>query len=106
MNTKKIFVYVLLILGLFTAVYAAGDCDGLAEINKTINKIINLVVYVGGGLATLAATVVGIMMFNAEDPAQKDHLKERLKYIVIGLVIIVVAPMVVKYILGTPTCTP
>ena len=74
--------------------------DEISEIESTIGKVTNLVSAIGGAIAVLAATVVGVMMFQAKDPSERDQLKERLKYIIVGLVIIVVAPQVVKYILG------
>ncbi len=74
--------------------------DEISDIEATIGKVTNLVSAIGGAIAVLAATVVGVMMFQAKDPSERDQLKERLKYIIVGLVIIVVAPQVVKYILG------
>ncbi len=97
MKAKTLLAVLSIALLLAPVAFAQGE---ECEIINTVGKITNLVMAVGGGLAILALTLVGVMMFNASDPAQKDHLKERLKYIIIGLVIIIVAPMVVKYILG------
>lgn len=116
MRIKNIFMIFAMFLLVAPMALAADDdsndlepCEAeVSDIVKVINRITSLVVYVGGSLAVLAATVVGIMMFNAHDPTQKDNLKERLKYIIIGLVIIVVAPLIVKYVMGSAfnACSP
>lgn len=96
MNKKLLIAIALVAMFTIPVVFA----DEIAEIESTINKVTNLVSAIGGAIAVLAATVVGVMMFQAKDPSERDQLKERLKYIIIGLVIIVVAPQIVKYILG------
>ena len=85
-----------------TAVLAqANSADAAAAITTQIEGITNIVLAVAGGLAVLAAIVVGVMMFQAKDPAERDQLKDKLKYIIIGLVIIVVAKPVVSTILSS-----
>ena len=92
---KAIFVFAVLALMLAPAAFAAeGD-----DIKASIERVTTLVSLIGGALAILAMSVIGVMMFNAKDPSERDQLKERLKYVVIGLVIIVVAPQVVRYLL-------
>jgi type IV secretory pathway VirB2 component (pilin) len=95
---KTIFLLAVLALMLAPAAFAA-DCaeDDFA---CRIGNVTNLVSIIGGALAVLALTVVGVMMFNAKDPSERDQLKDRLKYIIIGLVVIVLAPQVVKYLLN------
>ncbi len=101
MKVTKILVSLMLMsIVLAPAVVAQEEC----AIFDTIQRVTTLVMTIGGALAVLALTFVGIMMFNASDPAEKDRLKERLKYIIMGLVIIVVAPMIVNYILGQGAC--
>ena len=94
---KKLLIAIALVAMIALPVVLA---DEIGEIEETINKVTNLVSAIGGAIAVLAATVVGVMMFQAKDPSERDQLKERLKYIIVGLVIIVVAPQVVKYIIG------
>lgn len=96
MNKKLLIAIALAAMFVIPVVLA----DEITEIESTINKVTNLVSAIGGAIAVLAATVVGVMMFQAKDPSERDQLKERLKYIIIGLVIIVIAPQIVKYILG------
>ena len=92
---KAIFVFAVLALMLAPAAFAAeGD-----DIKASIERVTTLVSIIGGAIAILAMSVVGVMMFNAKDPAERDQLKERLKYIIVGLVIIVVAPQVVRFLL-------
>lgn len=94
---KALFAMSLLLVVLSTGVLAAE----VEDIQATIGKITTLVSAIGGGLAVLAATIVGVMMFQAKDPSDRDQLKEKLKYIIIGMVVIVIAPKVVSYVLGT-----
>jgi type IV secretory pathway VirB2 component (pilin) len=94
---KKLLIAMALVAMIAAPIVLA---DEISEIEATIGKVTNLVSAIGGAIAVLAATVVGVMMFQAKDPSERDQLKERLKYVIVGLVIIVVAPQVVKYILG------
>ncbi len=96
MKGKLLFIIALVALMVMPIVLAA---DAEAEICGTVSKIIDLVRIVGGAIAVLAITVVGVMMFQAKDPTERDQLKEKLKYVIIGLVVIVIAPMIVGYIL-------
>lgn len=101
---KTIFLFAVLALVIVPAVMAK-DCkpykDSQPEeyIKCTIGNVTNLVSLVGGAVAILALSVIGVMMLSTKDPAERDQLKERLKYVIIGLVIIVVAPQIVGMII-------
>jgi type IV secretory pathway VirB2 component (pilin) len=101
----KLFILVALALMLAPAVMAK-DCSGFEDsepdeyIKCTIDNVTNLVSIIGGAVAILALTVIGVMMLTTNDPSERDQLKERLKYVMIGLVIIVVAPQIVGMIIG------
>ncbi len=107
MKGKTIFVFLLMVLFISPMVLAeegqqiTKDNEDMQDIGRTIRRVIDLVSLIGGGIAVLAASVVGIMMMQTNDPAEKDMLKERLKYIIIGLIIIAVAPQIVKLVLPT-----
>ena len=102
---SKLFILAVLALMLAPAVMAA-DCSVYEDsqpdeyIKCTIGNVTNLVSIIGGAVAVLALTVIGVMMLSTKDPSERDQLKERLKYVIIGLVIIVVAPQIVKVIIG------
>lgn len=65
-------------------------------IQEKINLIVNLLTMVAGGLAVVAAIVLGIMFFNSSDPGEKDKLAQKLKMLVVGIVIIALANPIVK----------
>ncbi len=95
MNAKILVAFALFALLAAPAVLA----DDMQDIKDAVGRVTTLVSTIGGAIAILAMTVVGVMMFQAKDPSEKDQLKERLKYIIIGLVLIVVAPQIVRVIM-------
>lgn len=77
---------------------AASAC---AEIKSKILTVINFLTFIAGGVAVIAAIVVGIMFMYAGDPSEKDKLGGRLKALVIGIVIVALANPIVRLLLGS-----
>ncbi len=90
MNWKLVFMCVML-FGMFAVGVLAQDAQ--ADIVSTICVVKDLVMAIGGVVGVIAIAVVGIMMMYTTDPAEKNQLKTRLGYIIIGTILIVVAPM-------------
>ena len=109
MKGKQLFFAFLLMLFVLPMAFAQeNDIDKIKltddqqeafdAIEKRINLVTKLVSMIGGAIAALAAGIVGIMMMQTKDPSERDQLKERLKYIIMGGVLIAVAPWIVNFI--------
>ncbi len=82
--------------------FEGGNLDGVegvAEVTSMISRIIALVQYTAGGVAVLLLAITGIQFMGARDPVDKKQLGDRLKYILIGLAIVVLSFPIVKLIL-------
>jgi uncharacterized BrkB/YihY/UPF0761 family membrane protein len=97
MNWKLVFMCVM-IFGMFAVGVLAQTDEEIIE--QKIESVTSLVSLLGGAIGVLALTVIGVMMMYTTDPAEKNQLKERLKYVIIGTVLIVVAPYVISYLLA------
>jgi uncharacterized BrkB/YihY/UPF0761 family membrane protein len=87
-----------MIFGMFAVGVLAQTDEEIIE--QKIESVTSLVSLLGGAIGVLALTVIGVMMMYTTDPAEKNQLKERLKYVIIGTVLIVVAPYVISYLLA------
>jgi len=65
-----------------------------------IEQIANLITIIAGIIAVIAIVITGIMMAMSDDPESRNKLKDKLKYIIFGLVLIVLARMIVQFIVG------
>ena len=106
MNTAKIWMVFVLALVLMPAVLAdcsnpASEAEACTCIKDKITTIINLLTLVAGGVAVIAAIIVGIMFMNAGDPSEKDRLGARLKALIIGIVIVALANPLVRLLFGS-----
>ncbi|RLE38098.1 hypothetical protein DRJ17_04990 [Candidatus Woesearchaeota archaeon] len=100
-------VLLVLIAFPFVSAQVEGNLTGDAlvacqKINSVINTITLLVMSIGGGLAVLILIITGIMFMNAKDPTDKDKLGSKMRSVIIGLVIILVAPWIVQMIFTKP----
>ena len=104
----KIWMVCLLALVLLPAVLAQADCSNPATeaeacscIKDKITTIINLLTLVAGGVAVIAAIIVGIMFMNAGDPSEKDRMGGKLKALIVGIVIVALANPMVRLLFGS-----
>lgn len=74
--------------------------DDVQQVTSKLLKIIHLLQYLASFLAAIAAIIVGIMFMLAKDPSEKRQNGERLKAIIIGLVIVVLSIPLVNLIVG------
>ena len=68
-------------------------------IKTKLKKIINMLQYIAGFIAAIAAVITGIMFMSARDPSEKRQVGDRLKSIIIGLVIVVLSIPIVNLII-------
>lgn len=70
------------------------------EMLKPVMKIYNLIKYAASFIAGIVFLIAAItFMTSAGDPKKRDTAKSMAMYVVIGLVVIWVAPLTVNYIL-------
>ena len=65
-----------------------------------VEQIANLITLIAGVLGVLAIVITGIMMAMSDDPESRNKLKDKLKYIIFGLILIFAAKFIVAIILG------
>ena len=96
--------------GVEQSVSGTGKCDTSAS-NSTINsklstviKIISLVV----GVAAVIMIIVGGFKYitSAGDPAKVSSAKDTILYAIIGLIIVAMAQMIVRFVLKKATAPP
>jgi type IV secretory pathway VirB2 component (pilin) len=75
--------------------YNPQDC-----IVAKVEQIANLVTLIAGVIAVIAMVITGIMMAMSDDPESRNKLKDKLKYIIFGLVLIFAARFIVAIIIG------
>ncbi|MEC8339027.1 MAG: pilin [Nanoarchaeota archaeon] len=70
------------------------------EITSPITKIYNLVKYVATAIASLMLLFSGIIfMTSGSDKNKRDNAKDMATYVIIGLIVIWVAPILISYLM-------
>lgn len=109
-NKSLVILCLLLFCAINPAVFAALDFDGelTAEEEDTFDAILAPVMKVYQFIK-YAATIIGVLMLvfagisfatSGGDTAQKERAKDTAMGVVIGLILIWVAPLIVEYLLG------
>jgi hypothetical protein len=82
---------------------SGGDCndpDG-PSVNKTINVAINIISLVAGVIAVVMIIVSGFKYVTSQgDASEISNSKKTLIYAIVGLVVVVFAQFIVKYVLA------
>jgi succinate dehydrogenase/fumarate reductase cytochrome b subunit len=77
------------------------DKDAFDEILEPVMKIYNLVKYSATVLAVVVLLFAGVIyMTSGSNPAKREQAKSMVMYVVIGLIVIWIAPLVVNFIVG------
>ncbi len=79
---------------------SVATSDEMTTITTKLKKIINILQYIATFIAAIAAIITGIMFMTAKDPAEKRHIGDRLKSIIIGLIIVVLSIPIVNLIIS------
>ena len=109
MNKKNvlscILVLVLMLLPLAYSVHAVeitppsgDDINSFNQILEPVMKVYNFVKYASSVLALLFIIFAAVQMFINNNPSEKEQAKAKVMYIVIGLGLIWVAPIIVNYL--------
>ncbi|PIN73304.1 hypothetical protein COV20_03680 [Candidatus Woesearchaeota archaeon CG10_big_fil_rev_8_21_14_0_10_45_16] len=75
------------------------NIGGVSEVTNLLARIISIVRLVAVGVAVLASIILGIQFMGARDPIEKKRLGDRLKYILIGLAVVVLSYPIVNLFL-------
>ena len=77
------------------------DKETFDEILEPVMKIYNLVKYSATVLAVLVLLFAGVnYMISGSNPAKREQAKSMVTYVVIGLVVIWIAPLMVNFIVS------
>lgn len=98
---KKIFFAAMLLLLVVPVVMAQNvtntDADPIVD---KIMGIVDVIIYIAGAIGTLLLVVTGIMFMQAGDPSEKKRMADRLKMILLGLLIVILAKPIINVILS------
>lgn len=85
----------------FNQEISSSDQQTFDQILTPVMKIYNLVRYTATAIAGLILLFAGISyMTTGSDPRKRENAKNMAMYVVIGLVVIWMAPLVVQFIVG------
>ena len=100
-----VIAFVLMILPFAASVHAievpppsGDDLSAFNAILEPVMKVYNFVKYAASVLALLFLVFAAISMFTNDNPMEKDKAKSKVMYIVVGLIVIWIAPIVVNYL--------
>ena len=109
--SKSLICFILFILIILPFAYSVNasplnitdptqsDINAFNQILAPVIKVYNFVKYSASVLALLFLVFAAISMFmNTDNPMEKDKAKSKIMYIVIGLIIIWIAPLAVNYL--------
>ena len=74
-----------------------NDINAFNQILEPVMKVYNFVKYSASVLALLFLIFAAISMFTNDNPMEKDKAKSKIMYIVVGLIVIWIAPISVNY---------
>lgn len=110
MKSKTLAIFGLVLLMSFIAIVSSADFDQdisdedkdtFDEILEPIMKIYNLVKYSATVLAVVVLLFAGVIyMTSGSNPAKREQAKNMVTYVVVGLIVIWIAPLVVNFIVG------
>ena len=110
MRTQVLAVLTLALLFILPAMVMAVDLNQsispqdkatFDQILAPVMKVYNLVKYIASAIAAIALLIAGITyMVSGNDPRSRDNAKNMAMYIIIGLIVILAAPMIVNLLIG------
>ena len=78
---------------------SAEDEASFDEILEPVMDVYNFVKYIATAIAALVLVGAGIVfMLSGSDPAKRDQAKNMIMYVIFGLIIIWIAPLIVEYL--------
>ena len=78
---------------------SAEDEASFDEILEPVMDVYNFVKYVATAIAALVLVGAGIVfMLSGSDPVKRDQAKNMIMYVIFGLIIIWIAPLIVEFL--------
>ncbi|MBS3072909.1 TrbC/VirB2 family protein [Candidatus Pacearchaeota archaeon] len=78
---------------------SAEDEASFDEILEPVMDVYSFIKYVATAIAALVLVGAGIVfMLSGSDPAKRDQAKNMIMYVIFGLIIIWIAPLIVEYL--------
>ena len=85
----------------FNQTISAQDKATFDQMLSPVMKVYNFIKYAATAIAVVFLVIAGItFIISGNDQAKRDQAKTMAMYIVIGLIVIWVAPLIVQYITG------
>ncbi len=85
----------------FNQTISTEDKATFDQILEPIMKVYNLVKYSATVLAVIVLLFAGVSyMISGDNPAKREQAKSMITYVVIGLIVIWIAPLLVNFIVG------
>lgn len=85
----------------FNQPISAEDQATFDQILDPILKIYNLVKYSATVIAVVVLLFAGVTyMLSGENPAKREQAKNMVAYVVVGLIVIWIAPLLVNFVVG------
>lgn len=112
MKSKTLAIFGLVfLLSIFAMQFVSGadfdqdisdeDKESFDEILEPVMKIYNLIKYSATVLAVVVLLFAGLTYMTAgSNPAKREQAKNMVMYVVIGLIVIWVAPLIVNFIVS------
>lgn len=107
---KNSILFVLLVLIVLPSIVTAADFGGnvsqedknsFDQILSPVMKVYNFVKYSATVLAVVFLVFAGVsFMISGNDQTKREQSKLMAMYIVVGLIVIWVAPLIVQYVIG------
>ena len=69
-------------------------------VKDKIMGIVDFVIWIAGGIGVLLLVITGMMFMQAGDPADKKKMGDRLKMILLGLLLVILAKPIIQVIMG------
>jgi hypothetical protein len=108
MKIKNLLLLAFVLLVTLTPVLAVIDLDApldaadeavFDEILEPIMKIYNFVKYIATAVAAIVLVGAGIVfMISGSDPRKRDSAKNMIMYVIAGLILIWIAPLIVNFL--------
>jgi len=96
-----IFVMQFIFAADFNQPISSEDKATFDQILEPVMKIYNLVKYSATVIAVIILLFAGVSyMISGDNPAKREQAKNMITYVVIGLIVIWVAPLLVNFIVG------
>ncbi|MCK4491502.1 MAG: hypothetical protein KAU03_02685 [Candidatus Altiarchaeales archaeon] len=76
-------------------------CKSVCGLNETIYDLIGIVYNIAGIIAAIMFVIYGFQFMTSANPEDRDNAKQGAMYVILALIMIVIASLLVKLLIGT-----